>query len=316
MTNHNEVQNVPSASIDHRKALQEAERNAATITYFGARPDFESPGTRMLFEAGFDRGFARALLSASPTPPAGERQEPVFWYRPRGDDGGYEGPIHNSSIERVRKESGGWVPLYRHPAPQAAQPAQDDQIAALVNRLRDVALEFHASQQLRERISQIVVPLLKPAAKSAQDERPVVPDDEQIADAWVTASDCDGIAYDGPSFEAGYQRAALSTPPMEGDAPDGFYLQDSRNYVGNCPMWWKEGGGYTTNVDEAERWTADRARIQHQCRETDVPWPCAHVDALRRATIDFQYLGSIPKQVDAFRAAIAAMGKGGSHAGN
>ena len=38
-------------------------------------------------------------------------QEPIFWYRPMVD-GLYEGPLHKSQIERVRKESGGWVPLY------------------------------------------------------------------------------------------------------------------------------------------------------------------------------------------------------------
>lgn len=38
-------------------------------------------------------------------------QELIFWYRPMVD-GLYEGPLHKSQIERVRKESGGWVPLY------------------------------------------------------------------------------------------------------------------------------------------------------------------------------------------------------------
>lgn len=46
--------------------------------------------------------------------------EPVFWYRPRSD-GVYEGPIHNTQIENVRKESGAWVPL----VPATAQPAQE-----------------------------------------------------------------------------------------------------------------------------------------------------------------------------------------------
>ncbi|MBI3230975.1 MAG: zinc finger-like domain-containing protein [Burkholderiales bacterium] len=45
--------------------------------------------------------------------------EAVFWYRPVGSDGGYEGPIHDSVIEQVRKESGAWVPLYQE-APAAA----------------------------------------------------------------------------------------------------------------------------------------------------------------------------------------------------
>lgn len=58
------------------------------------------------------RGIAIAALQ--------ERQgeaEPLFWYRPCGD-GFYEGPIHNAQIERVRQQSGVWVPLY--PAPPAA----------------------------------------------------------------------------------------------------------------------------------------------------------------------------------------------------
>lgn len=37
--------------------------------------------------------------------------EPLFWYRPR-TDGGYEGPIHNSSIERGLLLSGAWAPLF------------------------------------------------------------------------------------------------------------------------------------------------------------------------------------------------------------
>ena len=48
-----------------------------------------------------------------------EKQEPVFWWRPCSD-GTYEGPLHNNSIERVRKLSGAWSPLYALPG---AQPA-------------------------------------------------------------------------------------------------------------------------------------------------------------------------------------------------
>ena len=47
------------------------------------------------------------------------QQEPVFWYRPRSD-GRYEGPIHNAVIEKVRRESGGWMPLYTSPSASTA----------------------------------------------------------------------------------------------------------------------------------------------------------------------------------------------------
>ena len=55
---------------------------------------------------------AKALRAALEQPQI--EQEPVFWYRPRSD-GGYEGPINHSAIERVRRLSGTWVPLYTHP---------------------------------------------------------------------------------------------------------------------------------------------------------------------------------------------------------
>ncbi|OAE72571.1 hypothetical protein A7J71_11165 [Achromobacter insolitus] len=45
-----------------------------------------------------------------------------------------------------------------------------------------------------------------------EDTSPIMPDDEEIAGACINASDIDGIAYDGPSFERGY-RAALSAQP-------------------------------------------------------------------------------------------------------
>lgn len=56
--------------------------------------------------------------------------DPLFWYRPRSD-GLYEGPIHNAQIEKVRKESGGWKPLYTHPVAE-----QVEQLKAEIERLR------------------------------------------------------------------------------------------------------------------------------------------------------------------------------------
>ena len=54
-----------------------------------------------------------------------ERQEPVFWWRPCSD-GTYEGPLHNNSIERVRKLSGAWSPLYALPGAQPAPSVPED----------------------------------------------------------------------------------------------------------------------------------------------------------------------------------------------
>lgn len=45
--------------------------------------------------------------------------QPLFWVRIRSD-GGFEGPIHDSALEDVRKRSGAWTPLYTAPPPVAA----------------------------------------------------------------------------------------------------------------------------------------------------------------------------------------------------
>jgi hypothetical protein len=39
---------------------------------------------------------------------------------------------------------------------------KDHEIALLVNDLRDIAIKYHDTQQLRERISDVIVKALKP----------------------------------------------------------------------------------------------------------------------------------------------------------
>lgn len=55
---------------------------------------------------------------------------------------------------------------------QAQQPIKDHQIAQIVNQLRGIAIEFGGTQQLRERIAGVIVPVLK-----AKQPAPGVPDD-------------------------------------------------------------------------------------------------------------------------------------------
>jgi len=72
---------------------------------------------------------------------------------------------------------------------------------------------------------------------------------------------------------------------------DEFYLQDSRSYVGNDMLFWAaDGKGYTTDMRKAEVYTREKALAQHQCRETDIPWPKAYIDARTRPAVDMQYV--------------------------
>ncbi len=56
-----------------------------------------------------------------------------------------------------------------------------------------------------------------------------------------------------------------------------YYIRDRRQTVGNCVMWWREGGnGYTCNLDEAGKYT--EAAAFHK-RDTDIPVPVEVAEA-------------------------------------
>lgn len=119
--------------------------------------------------------------------------------------------------------------------------------------------------------------------------------------------------YPSPAqaFAAGVAFAATQPAAQGMDADGMYYLQDARHHamVGNCPSFWRpDGNGYTTNLDEAARFTFEDAMQQHQRRKTDLPWLCSEVDKLRRPTVDCQ---DMPRSWDAQRAALAAQAKQG-----
>jgi hypothetical protein len=68
-----------------------------------------------------------------------------------------------------------------------------------------------------------------------------------------------------------------------------YYLQDSRQYVGNAILWWaKDGAGYTCSIEKAHVYTFAEAYNQHTERITDIPWPKDHVDARTKLIVDIQ----------------------------
>jgi len=71
---------------------------------------------------------------------------------------------------------------------------------------------------------------------------------------------------------------------------DIYYLQDNRSYVGNDILFWRDGGGYTTNVLEAEIFTKEAAMRQNASRETDIPWPKDYIDANTRPAVDIHHV--------------------------
>lgn len=65
-------------------------------------------------------------------------------------------------------------------------------------------------------------------------------------------------------------------------------------FVGNSPLFWKEGGGgYTPWIDEAKRW--EWAEAQTQVRSTRGShswkvWPLDQIEAVAKRTVDIQDL--------------------------
>lgn len=122
--------------------------------------------------------------------------------------------------------------------------------------------------------------------------------DQQPAQPWpVRGVRVDGdkvvIAVKGGNDAARWlcgEILARHTVPPEQPAKVECFLQDTRSYVGNCPMWWKEGGGYTTRIDEAARFTIEQALAQCRSRGTDLAWLCSDIEPLARPTIDHQYM--------------------------
>lgn len=71
---------------------------------------------------------------------------------------------------------------------------------------------------------------------------------------------------------------------------DLFYLQDSRSNTGSRAMFWRENGGYTSNLDEAEQFTREAAVKQYENRDSDLPWPVDYVRERSEVGVDCQYL--------------------------
>jgi len=65
-----------------------------------------------------------------------------------------------------------------------------------------------------------------------------------------------------------------------------YYIQDKRQTVGNCILFWREEGrGYTTNLDEA--WLVEE---NWKGRTTDVLWPEEILRSLAKPRVDHQDL--------------------------
>lgn len=75
-----------------------------------------------------------------------------------------------------------------------------------------------------------------------------------------------------------------------------FYLQDTRSCTGANLSFWKDSGGYTSDVSKAKVYTLEEAQKKHNTREgDDLPLLKSLVDKLSNKAIDHQQLKNIDK---------------------
>lgn len=75
---------------------------------------------------------------------------------------------------------------------------------------------------------------------------------------------------------------------MEADPQ--FMLQHSGELRGNTAVWLKRGGGYTTNIQQAELFTRPKAEQLQQARPTLLAWSAGHVRRLAQHIVDSHQL--------------------------
>lgn len=70
-----------------------------------------------------------------------------------------------------------------------------------------------------------------------------------------------------------------------------YYIQDSRSFIGNSPVWWGyNGSGYTSNLLKAGTYTEEESIAQHKDRITDIPWPKDYIDKHVHVEVDCQHI--------------------------
>ena len=76
-------------------------------------------------------------------------------------------------------------------------------------------------------------------------------------------------------------------------ADDLYYIQDTRQVVGNSAVWWREhGSGYTCDLNEAWKVSFEIASCY---RKTDVPRRCTVIDRISERHCDVQKLREMPE---------------------
>lgn len=106
--------------------------------------------------------------------------------------------------------------------------------------------------------------------------------------ASVVCAACNGLRVYGPEACGncgGVGEVPSPQPATAGDV-ERYVVQDKRQIVGNCVLWWaKDAKGYTCNLDEAHHYTEAEIR-ERRWRSTDIVRPLSKLTVIRHVRGD------------------------------
>jgi hypothetical protein len=73
-----------------------------------------------------------------------------------------------------------------------------------------------------------------------------------------------------------------------------YYYIRNEGYLGNALIWWRKGGSYTCDINQAEMFTKEEAESKCK-RPEDSAYKCKYIDGLteaKKTIVDSQYVDS------------------------
>lgn len=71
-----------------------------------------------------------------------------------------------------------------------------------------------------------------------------------------------------------------------------YYIQDTRDFIGNSIIWWRDGGGYTDRIDDAEIFSESDALEITKGRNPHEPWLKSYIDSRTFKAVNAQDIKS------------------------
>lgn len=149
--------------------------------------------------------------------------------------------------------------------------------AALVDGVMDVQIQAHFDAKIKKPLSMTGAGLVSSAVAML---RMAVDFSEKTSDRESIIALIEKVSKVEARMVSGLDVTLEKTVDQSKPAAALFYIQDTRQIVGNCVLWWAHnGGGYTIDLEQAGLYTEEQVDQILQSRNTDKAWPQEVVQA-------------------------------------